>query len=89
MSKHTQGKWEVSTNHLPAADYARNLIMCNGKKVASTMTSRGDKATQEANAILMAASPLMYELLQDILTWDGILPHSKTRINNVLSKATN
>ena len=27
------------------------------------------------------------ELLRDILIWDGILPHSKTRIRNVLEAA--
>ncbi len=30
----------------------------------------------------------MAVLLQDILEWDGILPHSQTRIKAVLAKAT-
>ena len=34
------------------------------------------------------AYPEMLALLQDMLEWDGILPHSKTRIRAVIDKAT-
>lgn len=48
-----------------------------------------DKAceVQEANARLIAAAPTMLKLLEDMTEWDGILPHSMTRIKSVISKA--
>lgn len=59
--EHTKGNgapWEVMTNHLPAADYAKNLVFCNGIKVASTMSGMAGthaKQVQEANAVRIAA----------------------------------
>lgn len=37
---------------------------------------------------LIKAAPDMLRLLIDILEWDGILPHSKTRIRDLIAKAT-
>lgn len=45
--------------------------------------------TTENIAKLIAAAPDLLELLKDTLTWDGILPHSKTRIEQAIAKATN
>ena len=83
----TDGKWEVRTNHLPAANYTKNLIFCNGKKVASTMSSNIENTEQEDNANLIAASKPMLALLKDILGWQGILDHSKVRIQGVIDEA--
>lgn len=41
-----------------------------------------------SNLKLEAATPLMYELLQDMMEWDGLLPHSKERIRQVIAAAS-
>lgn len=55
--KHADEKWEVRVNHLPSADYARNLIYCDNIMVASTMSSCVSKDDQESRALMVAALP--------------------------------
>ena len=37
--------------------------------------------------LVYASAPDLLELLKDILTWDGILPHSKVRIKQAIAEA--
>lgn len=61
MSKHTPGPWEVR------ADW---IVGFNGALHVATIPRAFDGDYSEANALLIAAAPLMYAELQNIVNAD-------------------
>ena len=57
-------------------------------RVGGELDEHSPKDVKYANARLIAAARDMFDLLNEVLEWDGILPHSKTRIRGVIDKAT-
>ena len=78
--KITKVKWEVRAN-----DDGSWTVM-SGNIVIAILDRKDNPESNEANAKLIAASPDMLKLLNDILEWDGILPHSKTRIRQIIAE---
>ncbi len=81
MSEHTKGPWEWSTGDPDLNNYGVYSNVAK-ERIAEVLNQ------SSANARLIAAAPDLLALLKDILEWDGILPHSKTRIRDTIAKAT-
>lgn len=77
VSEHTELPWSA---HFVSATGIWEVLSAKSEIVAECNTYA------EAEYIVWAcnAFPAMEKLLEDILEWDGILPHSRTRIKNVL-----
>ena len=72
--KHTKGPWERGNEF---------DIYNNSKRLVATLSLN----ETNANAKLIASAPDLLDLLKDILEWDGMLPHSKIRIEQAIAKA--
>ena len=83
----------------PTAEVARPRFtvkcmgLCDGHYIERLENGVYEKISLEAVCIMLkelqslrASHSALVELLEDILTWDGILPHSKTRIKETLAK---
>jgi len=77
----TQGKWETRDSRIIvvsdfSGDFEQYIGTINGNSES--------KANAEFICKAVNNHTPMVELLTDILTWDGILPHSQARIKSVL-----
>lgn len=85
MSKHTPKPWGVfpkeSKSKVYCDDELGSLIAdCHTSKLLCILPTE----QIEANARLIAASPEMYDILQEILTNEGTMPDTLSKINNLL-----
>jgi len=85
---YTKGKWEsknVAWQDVRDTVFYHTGVTCGGIRIANVSGVGEDNCV--ANARLIAAAPDLLALLGDILEWDGILPHCKTRIKQAIDKA--
>ena len=92
LSKITQGRWETTI-------IGNIVYIVSGHEEIAIICVKPDArhlykpARMEANAKLIVHAPQtlrqrndLLELLKDILEWDEILPHSKTRIRDAIAE---
>ena len=88
---HTTEKWEHTTD-----GEANFYGIATEKDWLMRVQQNGELSVeeQEANIRLIVGAPqtlkqrdLLLTLVEDILKWDGILPHSKVRIINTIEEA--
>lgn len=82
----TQGKWEAMRNNLGMGHKGEIIVITEELKNANEQPV-ARKIRSEDDAALIAAAPDMLKLIKDQLEWDGILPHMKQRIADVIAKA--
>ena len=83
MSECTEEAWEIRLSNHQREWYAWIQDVKDRRLLAAIACT----PEQEAIANLIVTAPKMLTLLKDILEWDGILPHSKTRIRDMIAEA--
>lgn len=88
MSKHTKGPWVFTEQPVKSYGYYIHRVDQSDKNSFIGDVGGGLQApeTIKANARLIAASPEMYDILQEILSNEGMMPDTLGKINNLLNK---
>jgi hypothetical protein len=87
-AKFTQGKWSQSHREQSDGMYITQVYDENGQSICdlnwhSVETTLGFKTDREENALLIAAAPEMYELLEELLE---VIPRSQYRDKRIIEK---